>query len=169
MKTIYLVRHGEAQDDVEDLYGGSADHNPTGKGLLEAGEFAQTFKDKNIEVIISSPSKRAANPAQIIGKILDVLVEFEDGLRECDRYGVLTGMKKAEAREKYPEVVKALENDEPVEGSEPLEDFKKRVFSTLERLWNRQEQNILAVTHGGFIRFVLGLSWGQFGMGIMVG
>lgn len=164
MKEIYLVRHGEARDDVEDLYGGSADHEPTEKGLKEAEEFAREFKGRRVQILISSPYKRAANPARIISKILQVPLEFDDGLKECDRYGILTGMKKLEAKAKYPEIVKAIENDEYVEGSESLEDFKNRVFSTLERFWEREEQIILALTHGGFIRFILGVSFKEFNM-----
>jgi probable phosphoglycerate mutase len=165
MKSIYLARHGEAKDDIQGLYGGSSDHEPTERGLEEAKEFAESFKDKRIEVIISSHYKRAANPAKIISDILNIHVEFDKDLRECDRYGILTGMNKQEAREKYPETVAAIENDDSVEGSEPLEDFKKRVFTTLEKIWNRQEQNILVLTHGGFIRFALGVHWKQFEMG----
>ena len=161
MKTIYLVRHGEAIDDVEDLYGGAADHAPTKKSLKEAAEFGETFKDKSVGVVIASPYQRARKPAEIIAENLRVPLETEDGLREKNRYGRLTGMKKSEAKSKFPEIVAELERNEDIEGAEPEKDFCKRVRDALDKIWQREENTILVLTHMGVIRAGLGFRFGE--------
>jgi len=156
MKTIYLVRHGEARDDVENLYGGSADHEPAEKSLKDAAEFAETFKDRGIKVVISSPYLRAKKPATIIAQKLGVALDFENDLREKNRYGSLSGMNKEEAKEKFPELVAKIEKEEAFEGVEKEENFRKRVFGALDKIGEREEENILIVTHMGVIRAALG-------------
>ncbi|OGY23190.1 MAG: hypothetical protein A2172_02315 [Candidatus Woykebacteria bacterium RBG_13_40_15] len=160
MKILYLVRHGEALDDVENLYGGSADHEPTEKSLKDAASFAETFKEKGIEIVIASPYLRAKNPATIIAQKLGVSLDFENDLREKNRYGALSGMTKEAAREKYPELVKKIESFQDIEGAEKEDDFVKRVKGAFEKIWQRKEKTKLVLTHMGVIRAGLGFQGG---------
>jgi broad specificity phosphatase PhoE len=156
MKTIYLVRHGETIDDVENLYGGAADHEPTEKSLKDAAEFVETFKDKGVEVVIASPYLRAKKPATIIAQKLGVSLDFENDLREKNSYGPMSGMSKEKAKREYPDLVKKLEAGEDIEGGEKEEDFKKRVTSVLEKVLQRKEDVIAIVVHAGVIRRAIG-------------
>lgn len=150
MKEIYLVRHGEAIDDIEGLYGGAADHPPTEKSLKEAEEFAEQFKDKEIEVIVTSPYLRAKVPAEVVAKKLNLPLETEFDIRERNTYGIMTGMKKIEAAEKYPDLVEAVKKPaSQVEGAELNSLFRKRVVDAVERIWARPEQKIMIFTHMG--------------------
>jgi len=80
-------------------------------------------------VIFVSSLMRARESADIINVQLRTEIEVMDGFRERN-YGVLGGLTKAEALEKYPEAVEAHKdpaNTDP-EG-ESQADFSERVLS----------------------------------------
>ena len=112
MKTIYLVRHGEALDDIEDRYGGWSDDPLTEKGR----ETAEQLAGKIIRLspkptkIYSSPFKRAFETAEIIGDKLGLKPVSVGNLKERNRYGILTSMTKTEAKTAYPQMVQQVEN-----------------------------------------------------------
>lgn len=162
MKVIYLIRHGQAVDDVEELFGGSADHAPTEKGLKDAEAFAEKFKGKNIDIVITSPYQRARLPAEIVAKKLNVPIKYEKDLRERNQYGILTGMKKDEATKKYPKLVEALKKPaSEIKGAEPNEQFRKRAREAVQKIWKRREKRALVFTHLGIILATLNLHYGD--------
>lgn len=166
MKIVYLVRHGQAVDDVENLFGGAADHKPTEKALKEAEDFANNFPDKTINLIISSPYLRAKVPASIVAEKWNVPLEVEENLRERNQYGILTGMNKDEAAKKYPKLVAELKKPgSQVEGAEDNTLFRQRVKEAMDKIWERQEENILVFTHMGPMLAALDKHFGDFEAG----
>lgn len=153
---IYFVRHGESVDDIEDRYGGWADYPLTKKGLRTARETGEKLKQKNLEaeMILTSPLLRAKQTAEEIGRILNLSVAVNQYLKERNTYGLLCGVNKTEAREKYPELVAAFENNQPIAGYEPYEQFLPRVKEILKRLSSVGHKKIICVTHRGVIRAV---------------
>ena len=61
-------------------------------------------------------------------------------------------MKKDEAKEKYPELVKAYDNDQPVYGYEDYEWFLKRVKKLVEKLSSLNYKSVVCVTHGKLLK-----------------
>jgi broad specificity phosphatase PhoE len=151
---ILFVRHGEAQDDILNAYGGWADHKLTPKGKTQIEATAKKIEalDTEFEVILTSPLNRAKSSAEILSKKLDIPTETLEYLKERNKYGVLSGMIKEKAKVKYPNQVEKYENDKWVDASEKLVDFEKRVLKSFEMLFNRKEKNIIAVTHGGYLK-----------------
>lgn len=67
MKTVYLVRHGQSEANAARITaGGRLDVDLTDAGRNQAIEVGKILKKKNIELIISSPQKRALETARII-------------------------------------------------------------------------------------------------------
>lgn len=152
---IFLVRHGETTGDVEDRYGGSYDDHLTDLGKEQLAVTATNLTGKGIEVIFVSPLIRAQESAKIISSKTECLVEIVSGLEERS-YGVLGGLTKAEALEKYPEVVEAHKdplNTDP-EG-ESYDDFRNRVLGTFQKITQKEYKTIAVVSHGGPIKQVL--------------
>ena len=133
---VYFIRHGEAMDDVENRYGGWADYPLSPKGVEQARATGQKLKSRGVtaEVILTSPFKRAYQTAEELGKILNFPIETSVYLKERNTYGLLCGEKKDEAQEKYPELVAAYENDEPVLGYESYDFLLQRVRKLIELL-----------------------------------
>ncbi len=152
---LYLVRHGQTTGDIEDRYGGSYDDHMTEKGREQLGVTAQKLVGKGIEVVFSSPLIRARESAEIISQAVGAPVQIVEGLEERD-YGVLTGLTKKEAREKYPDVVEShkdyLSTDPEGEG---YDDFNRRVVDTFKDILTRNDATVAIVSHGGPIKMIL--------------
>ncbi|PIR98271.1 MAG: histidine phosphatase family protein [Candidatus Colwellbacteria bacterium CG10_big_fil_rev_8_21_14_0_10_42_22] len=152
---IYVIRHGETTGDVEDRYGGSYDDYLTEKGREQLVDTASKLVGKGIEKIFSSSLTRAKESSEIISEAIGAPIETLDGLRERD-YGVLGGLTKVEALEKYPEAVEAHKdplNTDP--DGESWEDFQRRTVDTFESLAKEQYGTIAIVSHGGPIKRIL--------------
>ncbi len=69
MKTIYFVRHGETQANVDQIIAGGEFESPlTENGKRQAKSAGQKLKDKKIEIIVCSPMQRTIDTARIIAK-----------------------------------------------------------------------------------------------------
>jgi broad specificity phosphatase PhoE len=152
---ILLIRHGETTGDLEDRYGGSYDDHLTDKGREQLAQTATQVAEKGIEIIFHSPLIRARESAEIISEANDVPIKQWDGLEER-HYGILTGLTKQEALEKYSEAVEAHKdpmNTDP-EG-ESFEDFNNRVVAAFEEIKKEQYQTIAILAHGGSLKRIL--------------
>lgn len=152
---ILLIRHGETTGDIEERYGGSYDDHLTGRGHEQLQETAQRLVGLQVDKFYSSTLIRAQESAAIINAVLKTEIELVDGLRERD-YGVLGGLTKEEAIQKYPEAVelhKDPANTDP-EG-ESLTDFTERVLATFQSLIGRGGETLVMVSHGGPIKTIM--------------
>jgi len=158
MKTIYLVRHGEAADDVEDRYGGWSDDPLTERGRETARELAKKIAKLSPKPtkIYSSPFKRAFETAEIIGDRLGSRPAPVEGLKERNRYGILTSMTKTEAKTAYPQMVQQVENYmETIQGAETYDHYRSRVLKAVNKILRETEEGSLVVCHGGTFRVVM--------------
>lgn len=156
-KVIYFMRHGEAMDDLYDQYGGWADPELSSRGVNRAYSIAQTLKDEGVSVdmIYSSPLKRATHTAEILSRELVVKYETLQYLKERNTYGLLCGMNKELAKRNYPELVNEYENGKYVLGSERYADFVDRLSYLFEFLTDSPYNNIICVTHGKLIQAII--------------
>lgn len=152
---IFLIRHGETTGDIEDRYGGSYDDHLTDRGRAQLADTAQKLKGSSIEIIFHSPLIRACESAEIIKGEIRCDLRKIDGLRER-HYGVLTGLTKNEAIEKYPEVVEAHKNpmNTDPEG-ESFTEFDTRVIAAFKEIINEPYQMIAILAHGGSLKRIL--------------
>ena len=151
---IYLIRHGESTGDIEDRFGGDYDDHLTKKGKAQAGELAKQLQDQKIEIIFVSPRIRARETAEEIKKVLNVPIEVVEDLRERNNYGVLTGLTKIEAKEKYPVDFEKISKDKTyhtVSGSESYEEIKKRAITVFNKILLKNNKIIAIISHGGII------------------
>lgn len=139
---IFLIRHGETTGDLEDRYGGSYNDHLTDTGREQLKKTADAVADKGIEIIFHSPLFRAEESAQIISAKVGCPIKKWNGLEER-HYGVLTGLTKQEALEKYPEAVEAHKdpmNTDP--DGESFVDFNNRVVSAFEEIRKQPMQSL---------------------------
>ena len=155
---ICLISHGETTGDIEDRYGGDYDDHLSERGIEESEELAQKLSGAGIQVIYTSPKSRAIETSKIVSKALNVRIKVVDGLRERNNYGILTGMKKAEAIEKHPDQVTELQtgNNHNVKDSENYKHFKDRVIEIFQDITNdKKYEKVAIITHGGPIRCIV--------------
>lgn len=147
---IYLIRHGQTTGDIEDRFGGDYDDDLTEEGEKQARNLAKKLKNKGIQIIFSSPLKRAQQTSKILSKELKVKIKTVKGIKERNRCGILTGMVRSEAQEKYPiEFEKIKEFKNTIKGAEDYKEFIKRIKKTFKQVLKENYKTTAIVTHGG--------------------
>lgn len=160
---IYLLRHGEAQDDAEDRYGGIADYPLTPAGRAGAERMATQLRGSGITAVYSSPYRRALETAQVIATALGCPVQAVEDLRDRNSYGVLSGVRKEEADAVFAHLLAPLQeepgeyySEELVPGAEPKGEFRHRVAGAFHRVVHGAAGHdaIGIVTHGNVTRAI---------------
>ena len=78
MTTIYFVRHAEADNSNRD----SQNRSLTEKGMKDRALVTEFLLDKNIDVVLSSPFKRAVDTVTDFAKQISVEIEIIEDFRE---------------------------------------------------------------------------------------
>ncbi len=151
---IYVTRHGQTDWNLNERIQGRTNTELNETGRLQAEETAQLIKDKKIDLIISSPLKRAKETAEIINKHVNVEIIEDERLQErC--FGEGEGRTKTEVRalkDTNPELTQVWNYNinTDIFGIETMHDFCNRVYTFLdETIQKYNDKNILIVTHGG--------------------
>ncbi len=158
---IYLIRHSESIDDIEDCYGGIADFDLSENGIKKVEQYE--IENLGIEKIYTSPYKRAYHTAKILNKKLNVDLEIIDNIRECNSYGILSGVNKEKAKKifsyvfdmpKYKNTGYYLGTS--FLGGEDINEFDKRVEEGITEIISKSKElnTIAIVTHGGVYRSI---------------
>ena len=102
MMTLYIVRHGQTEENLQRILQGHIPGTLTEKGKEEVREAAELLSKEGVKFtrIVSSDLRRAMDSANIISERLHLPVTPMEILRERD-WGKFTGMSIAEAADKY--------------------------------------------------------------------
>lgn len=162
--TVYLLRHGQTEWNVQHRYQGSTDLPLDTVGQAQAERAVQAFSDVPLDVVITSPLRRAAEIADRIAAGHSLYPVVDDRLREFS-FGIFEGLTFAEAQQKYPQQFTAWLEDyeQPPDHGEKLTELYARTRLFLQELQqNYFGKRVLVVSHGGplreIIRQTLGLS-----------
>lgn len=150
---IFLVRHGETLWNLEGRMQGHLDVPLTEVGIEQAKAAAEQLQGISFGGFYCSDSQRAQRTALEIANKINLQPQPLRELRERN-LGVLQGLTRAEAKQKYPQFIDAyLTNpDYIIPNGESLHQFVQRCTHIVEKLTQQHlKQNILIVTHGGFI------------------
>ena len=165
--TIYIVRHGETEHNINGIAQGHTDSPLTPDGIKQAEDLALIFKDINFDAVFSSDLYRAYRTAEIVtsGK---KSINKSELLRERN-YGKYDGgpsrLFKEENLEMF-ELLKTLPRKEKrkvkfAEGIESDEEIINRLIAFInETVTGEEKKTLLIVTHGGIMRaFLNHLDW----------
>lgn len=156
---ILVVRHGQSLADLEDRHEGRADFELTELGCRQAMAAAKWIKDNyEIDMILSSPLKRAAKTAEFISAETGIDIIFDDELMEWNN-GLLAGLYRSEANVRFPIPEGGRKPHDEFAESESYINFRARA----EMFWSRfiheyeKDENIsriCIVAHGGMINML---------------
>jgi len=160
MLNIYLVRHGQDEDNLNKILNGRRDSPLTEKGIEQAREIASKIKTINLSFneVYSSPLQRAYKTAEIITDTIGFRKPVKlEGLIERD-YGIMTGRSQTQI-EKYcsPNILKTktITYFLSPDGAETFPQLIKRARKLLNCLGKLHETgNILLVSHGDFGKMI---------------
>ena len=161
--TMYIVRHGETEWNAKKIVMGHHDPPLTDKGIDQASQLSQDFKDVAFQAAYSSDAFRTQGTAEIIVKDKAIAVKTLERLRERT-YGKFEGMANDEFRallvDRFAELKSLASEDKWTfklhEGIETDEAVLARFILALREIAiAHPRQNILIVSHSGPIRCLL--------------
>lgn len=158
--TIYIVRHGESQDNANGILAGHTDNELTENGKNQARERAEDFKDIKFDAVFSSDLARARQTAEIAKVNKELVVNTKEIIRE--RYfGEFEGKSVDEYIKLNQEMIEKLKdateeekmNFKPYESYESNTEISSRMITFLREVAvSFPGQIILIVSHGSIIR-----------------
>lgn len=156
---IYLVRHGQTEENATGIIQGWNPGKLTPLGIEQAERLAQRLKAIRFDAIYSSDSARAANTAQIITRFHDTPIQFTEQLRER-HMGIFQGRQFEEFNQAQMQSGLGDTNFKP-EGGESLDELRHRATSFVQSLREPHlRQTILLVAHGRWNTMLLGAALG---------
>ena len=66
MTTLYLMRHGETVDNVNQIMQGQTQGELTANGFRQASQVSEEWKDRHLDAIVASDLKRSIDTAAVI-------------------------------------------------------------------------------------------------------
>lgn len=144
---LYVVRHGETMENANNCLVGRINSSLTIKGREQAKQVSNYFKDKKIDLIVSSPLDRCKETAQIISNNTPII--YSDKLLGRD-HGEFTGKPRNSINfDEYWNYNKNIQ----YEKAECVKDLYNRVATLIEELKEKyKDKNIIIVTHSGIMR-----------------
>lgn len=153
MKRVYIVRHGESEANVSGLASGP-DTPLTLEGERQALVIAERFARLDVDVIIASPYRRAAETARIINDVVKKPLVHSDLFVEkrnpSEHTGVVAYDRKEVSLSRH-----FTEPDWRHSDEDSFTEIKARAQGALGFLLARPEENILVVSHGWFMRVLI--------------
>lgn len=154
MLILYLVRHGEAEGNAENMLMGQSDPALTEAGKKDAKKMGEGLKSVKFDKIYSSDLRRAFETARIISSVLNSTPDLEktEELREID-LGDCCGMGSERFLKRYPG------SKDDVDFCFPNGESYKGFFSRIKYFLNmiageHDHENVLIVAHEGVIKAI---------------
>lgn len=157
--TFILVRHGQTEWNRVERFRGRADVPLNATGLAQAAATGLHVAARwRQAAVYASPLSRAMATAEPIAARVDLSVQPLDGLVDID-YGEWQGLTPDEARESWPDLVRAwYEAPETVQipGGESLAGLRGRAMAAIAALAERHAgETIALVSHTVVNRVIL--------------
>ena len=143
---LLLTRNGQTAWNVAGKIQGSTDIELNETGVRQAEETKEKLKNETIDVIISSPLKRARKTAEIIASGRNIPLILDNGITErC--FGKFEGKTPKEFD--FDEIWNYKLNKQ-YEDAESTGALFTRIENFLEKIKKEyQDKTVLLVTHGG--------------------
>ena len=155
MTYLYLIRHGETMLNKKGVYYGLTDCELNSKGINQCLELKNLQKE--FDVVISSPLKRAVKTAEIISGLdkKDIVIDKE--LREIN-FGKWEGLDYKEIsnlyKKEWTEWINKWKTKAPPEGESFINHFN-RVNNAISNILNVYKgKKIMIVSHQGCLRII---------------
>ncbi len=163
MKTIYFMRHGQSQANVEHINAGQMDSPLTEQGRQAAEKAGRYIRQElgRIDLIVSSTQSRARDTADIVAAKIGYpqeKIEYDERIREIN-IGTYSGQlqtpdQQARMWQDY------LQPGNPA-GVEPIGAVEERMRSFLDWLRQRPEETVLVIGHNGSGKMLRQLCGGE--------
>lgn len=143
---IYIMRHGQSEDNAHKVVSGSRETPLSELGRHQVRIQAEKLENLAIDLIVCSPLRRALGTAEIVADHLKYprsSIKVMEELRERN-HGSLEGKSYATDEDDSGNTIAA----ELVEGVEPIEHLHSRVYAAFREIASdKKHKNVLIVCH----------------------
>ncbi|EEL50770.1 MULTISPECIES: histidine phosphatase family protein [Bacillus cereus group] len=151
MTTLGIIRHGSTHWNKEGRAQGNSNIPLDPDGFSDAYKLAERLATENWDIIYSSDLLRAKQTAEAIGKNIDnIEIYLDPRLREAGG-GEIEGTTEEERISKWGENWRNLNL-----GIESADSVLARALPLIEEItYKHPNKNVLIVSHGAFIKYLL--------------
>ena len=144
---VFVLRHGETNENITGMMQGDMDTLLNEKGCEQALAVRNKVLESNIDLVISSPRKRAIKTAELAAPNIPLIID--DRLRSRN-HGEFEGKRRDEINiSDYWNIKKNIQYIK----AESVKDLFDRVESLLKDIKEKySDKNVLLVTHSGITR-----------------
>jgi len=149
MTQVILVRHGETEWNVTEVFRGRIDIGLNEAGVKQAELLAEHLSKMKIDAIYSSPLKRALTTAEKIAGCHRLEVVVTPGLIDLD-FGGWQGLSHQEVRNKYKELYAQWKSHPDLvrmPAGESLDEVRKRAMSVVDEVIAKYEGSVVLASH----------------------
>ena len=155
MTKVIIVRHCQAEGNLKRFFQGSIDTDITYLGKKQIEKVAELLSKEPIEVMYSSPKKRAFKTAEGIDLYHELPIQTDDEIVEIDA-GDWEGVLLTDIEKQYPEQMDNWRNDPAkfhAPDGESMAEVYERVKKALLRIVSEnKDKTICIVSHGCAIK-----------------
>jgi broad specificity phosphatase PhoE len=139
MIALILIRHGETEWNIIGRYQGQADPPLNPRGRQQSAELAEKLTEARLDMLYTSPLRRALETAEIVAERLNIPVYQDARLQEIHQGDWQTRLR-SEIEGLYPELFQRWES-EPWQvtppGGEHLCQVQARVYAAVDEILTR--------------------------------
>ena len=155
---IYIVRHCEAEGNVTGVFQGKTDFDISEKGKKQLKKLAERFKDIKLDVVYSSPLKRAFLTAEAVIEHKSLAITIDERLSEIDG-GDMEGKPWSNLDVLFPNEYYFWKNDfskfYPTNG-ESVSDVYNRISEAFDEIVDLNRGKAIGIfSHGCAIRILM--------------
>lgn len=159
MTTLYLIRHGQTDNNIIDCFNGILSDQPLNKtGMEMAAGLTKAFADVRLDAIYASPLKRAYMTAEGVRGERDMEILTDPDLMEMS-FGAWDGLTYKQAKARDPELIRAWKKDFghfcAPDGGETSKDVATRVFRAVLRIVRAHRGETVAIAAHGLALHLL--------------
>ena len=147
---LILVRHGETVWNAEfRVQGGKVDTELSEKGLGQISRLSDVLRNEPVDLILSSPLRRAVITAETIGRHHNAPIVTNDDLKEVN-VGELDGLCTIDMPQTFTELLLSWWKGgcERLPGGESFQELQERTWGVVDPyIRDGEPKNILVVSH----------------------
>lgn len=155
MTKLIIVRHCQAEGNLKRFFQGSIDTDITDLGKRQIESVAELLSDKHIDVMYSSPKKRALKTAEGINIYHNLPIKIDEEIVEIDA-GSWEGVLLTDIEKIYPEQMDNWRNNPAkfhAPDGESMAEVYARVKKALLRIVSENKnKTVCIVSHGCAIK-----------------
>ncbi len=149
MTEIIIIRHGETEWNVAEIFRGRMDIELNETGIKQAKLLAGYMSKMKINAIYSSPLKRALKTAEIVAEPHKLEVNIAPDLIDFD-YGEWQGLSHQEVKDKHKELYATwVSHPEQVRipAGESLDEVRKRAVKLINSIIAKYSGAVVLISH----------------------